>query len=107
MMSIAYCFGQRGSLEAHLDSRRRIVNRRSIRSDELGGRDVPTNAHIVCSEQSLGSLTEREGGFSILLIASHEGTIGDHLSKQVLLLLMQLPLELRSVRSHELSTTSR
>ena len=45
------------------------------------------NANIVSAEQSLGSLAEHKGDFSILLIASHEGTIGDHLPKQILQLL--------------------
>ena len=43
--------------------------------------------NMICSEQGLGLLAKGEGGLSILIIASNEGTMGDDLSKQILQLL--------------------
>src|SRR5260370_17930196 len=74
-------------LEANLDSRLCIIERRRIRGKQLGNGEMSASTNIVCFEQGLCLLAERKGSFAIFTKGLQEGTIGKRLSKHILLLM--------------------
>jgi len=87
LISIPCRLVMRTRLESNLDSRLCIVDRRSIRGEESDNGEMCASTNIVCFEQSLCLLAEREGSFAIFTKGLQESTIDKRLSKHILLLL--------------------
>src|SRR5258708_4804234 len=87
LISISCRLVMRNRLESNLDGRLCIINRRRIRGKQLGNGEMRTSTNIICFEQGLCLLTERESSLAIFTKGLQEGTICKCLSKHILLLM--------------------
>src|SRR5947209_5475667 len=77
----------RTHLEPNLDSCLCIIDRRRIRGKQLGNSEMSASTKIVWFEQGLCLLAERKGSLAIVPKGLQVGTIGQRLSKHILLLM--------------------
>src|SRR4051812_41112728 len=87
LISITCRLVMRDRLESNLDGSLCIINRRRIRCKQLYNGKMRTSANIICFEQGLCLLTERESIVAIFTKSLQEGTIGKCLSKHIFLLM--------------------